>query len=143
MRGAVTIAYPMGLPGWDPVCILLDQNNTKPLHEVVEGTFNPNEVEFWWAGKEMKRETLLSDRIGKNEKTKIKGRMIKKGTGPPMREPLVSERERKAMMALYYKKQEEAKKLHENDDDFYLSQEWANPNGLKTILTGTQNIRLF
>lgn len=50
-------------------------------------------------------------RLGKNEKTKVIAKLQKSGSGPPQREPAVSEEERKAMMAHYFKKQEEMKKL--------------------------------
>jgi cilia- and flagella-associated protein 298 len=43
----------------------------------------------------------VSDRVGSNEKTKVVVRLQPKAGGPPVREPAVSEDERKAMMAWY------------------------------------------
>ncbi len=47
----------------------------------------------------------VGDRVGKNEKTKVTARLQKKGGGAPVREAAISEDERRAMMAHYYKKQ--------------------------------------
>ncbi|CAN0557273.1 unnamed protein product, partial [Ectocarpus sp. 8 AP-2014] len=55
----------------------------------------------------------VGDRVGKNEKTRIMCKLQKPGSGPPGREPGVSEDERKAMMAFYFKRQEELKRLGE------------------------------
>jgi cilia- and flagella-associated protein 298 len=79
-------------------------------------------------------------RVGKNEKTKIVGRLQRKGGGPPVREPAVSEDERKAMMAWYFKKQEEEKALAEDKDDAYLQANWADPKALKRELLGTTSL---
>lgn len=49
------------------------------------------------------------DFIGKNEKTKIIAKLQKKGQGPPAREPVFTEEEKKTMMAYAYKKQEQHK----------------------------------
>ena len=43
----------------------------------------------------------------------------------------VSEDERKAMMAFYFKRQEELKKLAEANDDDYLASSWADPKQLQ------------
>lgn len=65
------------------------------------------------------------------------------GAGAPVREPAVSEDERKSMMAFYFKKQEEMKALAEADAEDYLHSSWANPSALKNQLRGTGNIRPF
>jgi hypothetical protein len=65
----------------------------------------------------------------------------KQGTGAPGREPAVSEEERKAMMAFYFRKQEEAKRLAEADDDDYLGSSWANPKGLQQALRGVSSVK--
>ena len=71
-----------------------------------------------------------------SEKTKIVVKLTKKGSGAPAREPVVSEGERKAMMAHYFKKQEEMKKLAEDDDDNYEGANWADPKAMKRGLMG-------
>ncbi len=57
------------------------------------------------AAKEFKRDQKVGDRLGMNEKTKVICKLCSPGGGPPAREPAVSEDERKAMMAFYFKKQ--------------------------------------
>lgn len=146
IRGAVTMAYPMKLPEYDPVFILLDDAS---YSEALGGTQSGQELmdeetaQLWWAGKEFFRNELVSDRIGKNEKTKIIAKLHKQGAGAPQREPAVSEEERKTMMAHYFKKQEEMKKMAEADDDDYLTSSWANPSAMKNQLRGTSSIRPF
>ncbi|GLJ05919.1 hypothetical protein SUGI_0028210 [Cryptomeria japonica] len=101
IRAAVMICYPMGLPSCDPVQQLLD------------GTFGGEELfdletaQLWWAGKELMRDKKLSDRVGKNEKTKIIAKLQARGHGPPTREPPVDAEILKAMMTRH-KKEEEA-----------------------------------
>ena len=65
------------------------------------------------SGKEFRRDQSVGDRVGHNEKTRVTCKLQKPGSGPPGREPAVSEDERKAMMAYYFKRQEELKRLAE------------------------------
>lgn len=67
---------------------------------------------LWWAGKELQGEKKLLDYIGKNEKTKVVVKLQKKGSGPPSREPVVTEDEKKKMMLQSYRRQEELKVGH-------------------------------
>ena len=96
---------------------------------------------LWVAGKEFQRDKLVSDRLGKNEKTKVIAKLQKKGSGPPGREPVVNEEERKAMMAHYFKRQEELKRLGEADEDDYLNSEWSDTKQMKKSLQGLGNIK--
>merc|ERR1712054_150047 len=91
---------------------------------------------LWMAGKEFMRDQFVKDRVGRNNKTKVVAKLQKSGSGPPAREPAISEDERKAMMAHYFKKQEEMKKLAEATDDDYLSSSWADPKALQQSLRG-------
>lgn len=139
IKGAVMIAFPMGLPDYDTVRQILEQR------EVVEGAASmqilENENSSLWAfNKEMQREKLLSDYVGKNEKTKVVVKLQKKGAGAPQREPIVSEDEQKAMIAFYHKKQQEAERLEQEDEDAYLHSKWANPKSLKNAFTGVGDI---
>ena len=70
---------------------------------------------LWMAGKEFRRDRdqTVGGRVGMNEKTRVMCKLQKPGSGPPGREPGVSEEERKAMMAFYFKRQEELKRLAE------------------------------
>ncbi|KAF0694750.1 Aste57867_14426 [Aphanomyces stellatus] len=144
-RGLVMMGFPMGLPEYDVVQLLLEGKDEAALAGTQTGTdvLDAESAELWWAGKQFFRDETVGDRVGKNEKTKVIARLTKRGQGAPQREPAVSEDERKAMMAHYFKKQEELKKLADEDDDAYLHSSWANPSQLKNHLRGTNNIRPF
>ncbi len=83
----------------------------------------------------------FSDYYGKNEKTKLICKLQRIGSGAPGREAAVSEEERKAMMAFYFKKQEELKNIQENNEDDYLNSVWANPKQLQQSLRGQLNVK--
>jgi hypothetical protein len=57
----------------------------------------------------LERSKYLSEYIGKNEKTKIVCKFSKKGSGAPVREPMIDSETQKKMMQFYFKKQEEIK----------------------------------
>merc|ERR1712227_51618 len=103
IRGAVMIVYPMGLPDYDHVRQILEER------EILEGAeglevMEPDRATLWVFSKEMQPEKLLSDYVGKNDKTKVVAKLQKKGASAPGREPVVSEDEQKAMIAFYHKK---------------------------------------
>jgi hypothetical protein len=75
----------MGLPEYDLARINLEEN--EDFNEDIDA----NTATLWWAGKEFFRDQLVKDRVGKNEKTKITAKLTKAGSGPPMREPVISE----------------------------------------------------
>ncbi|CAF4758473.1 unnamed protein product, partial [Rotaria magnacalcarata] len=141
LKGAVMIVYPMGLPPYDP--IELEFKNQEEL----EGTQDSLDVipeadlTLWFSGKEMHRGKLLSDSVGKNEKTKVIVKIQKKGNAAPARERVVSDDEQKQMMAYYYRKQQELKKLEENEDNSYMDSEWADRNSLKRTFQGLNDIK--
>lgn len=137
MRGAVTMGFPMGLPKYDPVFLALEGDLSGTQAESAE--LDVSTAQLWCAGKEFHRDQLVSDRLGKNEKTKVIAKLQRPDSGPPAREPVVDEEERKAMMAHYFKRQEELKKLAEADDDEYLNSSWADPKALKNSLQGFSN----
>ncbi|CAK9064270.1 Cilia- and flagella-associated protein 298 (Protein kurly homolog), partial [Durusdinium trenchii] len=140
IRGAVTMAFPMGLPAYDPIRMALeDTTHTQDIYG--EQQLDPETAQLWWAGKEFLRDQTVGDRVGRNEKTKIIVKLQKPGSGPPAREAAVSEDERKAMMAHYFRKQEEMKRLAENNADDYLNSPWADPSNLRRSLNGTGDIR--
>merc|ERR1719181_1939792 len=95
---------------------------------------------LWCFSKELQRDKLLSDYVGKNDKTKVVAKLQKKGAGAPTREPVVSEDEQKAMIAHYHKKQAEAEKMALEDEDAYLHSSWANPKSLKNSFSGVGDI---
>jgi len=139
IRGAVMIAYPMGLPEWDPVRMDIE-GDEPPSNTPVGVDILDNTAQLWWAGKQMMPENKLGDHVGKNEKTKIVAKLQKKGGGAPQREPAISQDEHKAMLAYYHKKQEEMKKLERNDEDDYTNSSWANSKSLKSHFSGVGNV---
>lgn len=85
----------------------------------------------------MQRDQVLSKYTGKNEKTVIKSKLVKKGGGAPQRPNPVDEETHKKMMAYWHKKNEEAKQMEENaDENDYLNSAWANPKSFKANANG-------
>jgi hypothetical protein len=146
VRGAVMMAFPMGLPVHDPVRRLLDEEDAEAAlgeSSAVLEVASEDSAELWWAGKQFFRDQRVRDLVGANEKTKVIVKLQRKGGGAPGREPAVSEAERQAMMAFYFKKQEELKQAAEDDAEDYMAAAWADPRALKNSLRGTQRIRPF
>jgi len=139
IRGAVMIAYPMGLPEWDNVRMDIEGDEA-PSNTPVGIDILDTSAQIWWAGKQMMPENKLCDHIGKNEKTKIVAKLQKKGGGAPQREPAISQDEHKAMLSYYHKKQEEMKKLESNEEDDYTNSAWANTKSLKSHFSGVGNV---
>lgn len=140
IKGAVMIAFPMGLPDYDTVRQILEEREQLDGGAAALEVLDPEASSLWFANKEMQREKLLGEYVGKNEKTKVVAKLQKKGAGAPQREPIVSEDEQKAMIAFYHKKQQEQEKLAQEDDDACLHSQWANPNSLKNAFTGVGNV---
>jgi cilia- and flagella-associated protein 298 len=136
MRGAVMMCYPMGLPDYDTVKLTLDGLDGMEGTQAGSEVLDPSTSELWVASRVFDRNTKVSDRLGKNEKTKVIGKLQKPGAGAPSREAVVNEDERKAMMAFYFKKQEEQKALAENSEDDYLNSVWADPKALQRNMRG-------
>lgn len=134
IRGAIMIAYPMGLPEYDPVRCYLEQSAPSP------GEYDPKAVSLWWANRELLSGDTLSQYIGKNEKSTFVVKIATRGNGPPPREPAIDQEAQKAMLSFYHKKQEEQKKLEEANDDTHLNSPWANPKALKNAFTGLGNV---
>lgn len=141
MQGAVMMAYPMGLPAWDTVSLTLNGEDGLEGTQAGSEMLDPETTSLWVASRDFERGQKVGDRLGWNEKTKVVAKLQKSGSGPPAREPVVSEEERKAMMAHYFKRQEELKKLSEANDDDYLASSWADPKAMKKSLQGTGAIK--
>jgi len=140
IRGAVMIVYPMGLPDYDHVRMILEER------EELEGTaameyLEVDKTSIWCFNKELQRDKLLSEYVGKNDKSKVVAKLQKKGAGAPTREPVVSEDEQKAMIAFYHKKEQEMAKMALEDEDAYMHSTWANPKGLKNAMSGMGDIK--
>eukprot|EP01138_Halocafeteria_seosinensis_P004636 gb/GECG01004742.1/.p1 GENE.gb/GECG01004742.1/~~gb/GECG01004742.1/.p1 ORF type:complete len:259 (+),score=40.82 gb/GECG01004742.1/:1-777(+) len=112
LTGAIKIAFPMGLPDYDPITALTKDDQAAKETNMAgmdQDLLDPDTSTLWWAGKEFHRDQTVGDRVGKNEKTKIVARLQSKNAGAPAREPAISEEERKAMMSYWFKKQEEVR----------------------------------
>ncbi|KAI9342894.1 hypothetical protein BDR26DRAFT_858946 [Obelidium mucronatum] len=138
--GALTMAYPMGMPEWEPAQEIIKNNEDLTGSAASKEVILLEDASLWWAGKEITRGKLLSDFVGKNDKTKVIVKLQKKSQGAPVRESPMDEQAQKEMMAFYYKKQEEHKKLIENNDDDYINASWANSKSLKSAFNGVSNV---
>lgn len=140
IRGAVTIVYPMGLPPHDNIYMELtnteDLSGTQASKEIIE----PAQAQLWFAGHQMYPDKFLFDYLGHNDKTKVVVKLAKNGEGAPGREPILSEQERKNLMAVQYRRQEELKNLEKDDDDQYLNSKWADNGDLKRQLHGLDKV---
>ncbi|KAK9870221.1 hypothetical protein WA026_006306 [Henosepilachna vigintioctopunctata] len=140
LKGAVTIVYPMKLPPHDVISMefenIEDLSGTQASLDVLD----PTTAQMWFCGKEMFRDKVVEDYVGKIENCKVIMKLSKKGSGPPAREPIMNEQDRKEMMMHAYRKQEEMKKLHADDDDSYLNSQWADGSNMKKSFHGLSNI---
>lgn len=131
----------MSLPEFDTVRLTIEGNEGLDGTAAGQEILDPDSAELWVASRNFDRNQTVADRLGRNEKTKVVAKLQKPGAGAPGREPGVSEEEKKAMMAFYFKKQEEMKQLAENSEDAYLTSSWADPKALQRSLRGQTNIR--
>ena len=131
----------MGLPEWDTVRITIESNSG--LEGTAAGTevLDDSTAELWVATKYFDRNQTVGDRLGRNEKTKVIAKLQSRGSGAPCREAGISEEEKTAMMAYYFKKQEEMKQLAEANDDEYLNSSWADPKQLQRSLRGQNGVK--
>ena len=142
VRGAVEMAYPKGLPDWDLAKVSLEDSMLGLKDTPVgAGLLDKASTSLWVAGKEFERGQLISDRLGKNEKTRVVAKLQKGGDGPPTREPIVRDDERQAMLEYHHKRQEDLKRLAENDEDEYMNSAWADPKNMKRDLQGLGAVR--
>ncbi len=138
IKGSVMIAYPMGLPDYDPVSTLLNEETPYQHPDMLD----PETAVMWFAGKELHRDHKLMDTksIGRNEKTTVIVKLTKKGVGAPVRESPVTAEQQKEIMAYYYRKQEENKKLIQDDDISFTNSSWADEKSLKKHFQGVSNV---
>lgn len=131
----------MGLPAWDTIRLTIESNSGLEGTAAGQELLDENTAEIWIASRCLDRNQTIADRFGRNEKTKVIAKLQRPGAGAPGREPAVSEDEKKAMMAYYFKKQEEMKQLAENSEDDYLNSSWADSKQLQRNLRGGSNIK--
>ncbi|KAJ2944943.1 hypothetical protein O0L34_g1840 [Tuta absoluta] len=140
LKGATKIVFPAGLPPHDPVRMEFDNvedlSGTQASLEVLD----PSLACLWTCGKKFLNGNKLSDHLGKNNKTKVTVKLTSNKEGPPGREPVMSEDERKQLMLHAYRKQEEWKKLEQDNDDSYLDSRWADGQAMRKTLHGLDDI---
>jgi len=141
MKGACMIVYPMGLPPHDPIQAEFENREDLSGQQASKLVIPEFQCAIWWASKELQDGKLLSDYVGRNDRTKIVAKIQKIGQSAPAREAVVSEAQQKEMMAKAYRRQEELKKLEENSEDDYLHSAWADSGQLKRHLTGMGDIK--
>jgi len=100
MRGVVIMAYPMGLPAWDTVRLTIEGDVGLEGTAAGQELLDPATAELWVASRAFDRNQSVGERLGRNEKTKVVGKLQKAGAGPPGREPVVDEEEKKAMVCV-------------------------------------------
>lgn len=141
VRGAVGLAYPSGLPVYDPVRLELEnREELEPGSVSARDILDPTEAVLWFANKQMKREEPLSKYVGRNEKTKAVVKVSTVQDGRPTSEPAFDEETKKRIMLEDYKRMEELKRLERDTDDSYLNSAWADGASLKRKFNGLENI---
>ena len=143
IRGLVMMAYPAyyGLGEWEPIKVILE--NREEFDEKMDLTDDlfADKSSIWVCGKELQAEKFFHEIFGKNEKSKYVVKVQKRGSGAPVREPMIDEKTHKEMMSYYYKKQEEQKKLEDDNEDAYMNSAWADTKQLKGSLHGQGNVK--
>ncbi|GFQ98688.1 cilia- and flagella-associated protein 298 [Trichonephila clavata] len=140
LRGAVSICYPMGLPSYEVIHMELMGKEELEGTQASQAVLKSYETELWWACKKLDHDKLLSDYVGKNEKSKIIVKLQKRGHGAPVREPVLTEEQRKMLLLEEHRRREELKQL-EIDDDSHLDSQWADSNKLKKSFLGLSTIK--
>ncbi|KAL0235459.1 hypothetical protein GEMRC1_002041 [Eukaryota sp. GEM-RC1] len=132
-----------GIPDCDPLFDLYSLPNDLTDYSIypsLSGQYKkPDSISLWWAGKKFDERKSISDYAGRNDKTKILVKVTGKGSGAPPSEKAIDGETEKKLMAYYYRKQEEMKSL-KDFDSFDNSSSWADPNALRSSLTGIGNV---
>jgi hypothetical protein len=145
VAAAVTICYPGGLPAWDSLGAALtgDEAALASAGPAADASLPLAGASLWGpGGKQLPPGRLLSDAVGRNEKTRALLRLQAAGEGPPGREAPVSAAEQAAMLAFYRKKQEEAARLAAAEEADSDSAAWADTRSLKAHFSGVGGVRL-
>lgn len=158
LKGGCMIAFPAECSGKDclqTLAAVIDADATEELprakaHRILSIIDDNAMTEdilqgvatMWWAGKPLQREHDLAKYCGKNEKTKLVVKLAKEGANAPPRESPIDAKTQSEMMTYWYRKQEEHKKLVDDDDISFGNSKWADPNALKSSLSGVGSVKL-
>lgn len=140
LRGAIMIVYPMNLPPHDPIREELENRESLSGTQDQKWVLEAPMTQLWFAGKEMQNGKKLLDYVGRNEKSKVIIKVQRRGQGAPSREPVLTEEQKKTLMAQEFKRREELKHLQEDDDDSYLNSPWADNHHLHRAFQGLDTI---
>jgi len=140
------MAYPgfHGLGQWEPIWVILENQEEFDEKMNLTDDLSVDNCTLWCVNKELQFGKTLADYFGKNEKSKMVIKAVKKGGGAPQREPVVDPETHKKMLAYYHQKNEEAKKLAEADEgDQYMNSAWASNKQMKAQLHGMSDSTKF
>lgn len=100
------MAYPAyhGLGDWEPIKVVLENREEFEEKMDLSDDLKADSVTIWICGKELHKGKVLADYFGKNEKQKFVVKIQKKGSGAPVREPLIDADAHKKMLSFYHKK---------------------------------------
>ncbi|KAJ4456873.1 putative UPF0769 protein C21orf59 [Paratrimastix pyriformis] len=133
LRGAVMIAYPQGLPEFDPVRIILDNQEDLTTCAFAKDILDPATAMLWFSNRQIERGRPLKDFMrGCTERTKAVCKLTRGGSMAPAREAPMSTDEEKQMMAYWYHRQEEEKRMKAEAEELGEEgrAEWARPTSL-------------
>lgn len=79
------MAYPgfHGLGDWEPIWVILENNELHDPKMDMTDDLDPPTTTLWAVNKELERHKSLQDYFGKNEKSKLVVKAVKKGGGAP------------------------------------------------------------
>jgi len=105
-RGLIMMAYPgyHGLGDFEPIKVVLENREEFDEKMNLSDDLSVENTTIWIVSKECNPSKYFHEMFGKNEKQKFVVKLQKKGSGAPVREPVVDEKTQKEMMAFYYKK---------------------------------------
>ena len=75
IRGAVTMAYPMGLPEWDTIRVTIEGVDGLEGTSAGMNVLDADTCELWVASRCFDRSQTVAGRLGRNEKTKVVGKL--------------------------------------------------------------------
>lgn len=140
LRGAVMIVYPMQLPPYDPIRMELEDREQLAGTQAGKEVIEPALAQLWFSGRELEAGKVLSDYVGRNEKTRVVLKLQRRGQGAPAREPLLSEQQQKQLMLAEYRRREELRRLDADRDQTHLDSGWSDPGSLKRAFHGLSNV---
>ncbi|KAJ3097426.1 hypothetical protein HDU97_004874 [Phlyctochytrium planicorne] len=132
---AVKAAYPEGIPDWEPVLDMIEDSEDLAGTSASKEVLKVEETALWLATKEILPGKMLSDYVGRNEKTKAILKVTKKSLGPPCQEPGLSEPMRKELLTFFNEKEKQLQNLSSHPEEDFENSKWIHDK--------RRDIRLF